>query len=95
MDRMNEEAVPKGLRTKQAMEFTKLYKRMSLIEELLQKKAMENMAEGQRLGQMLNEMKQRRKMLLKLPFTMKHELPGQEEKGLLGGGEGEGGGMMG
>ena len=84
---MPKQEVPKGLQTKEMVQFTKLYSRFALLERMLQGRMMGVMAKGKSLMQMLEEVGGRKKELLGMSPQPSNELPGQEE--VVGGREGE------
>lgn len=81
------EEVPKGLQTKEMVQFTKLYSRIALLERMLQGEMMGVMAKGKRLGQMLEEIGGKKRELMGIVPRPSNELPMQEE--VMMGGEGE------
>ncbi len=78
--------VPKGLQTKEMVQFTKLYTRMAILERMLKEQTMGVMAKGKRLMQMLEEVGGKKRELLGIAPRPSNELPGQEEE--MKGGEG-------
>ncbi len=83
---MAKQEVPKGLQTKEMIQFTKLYARFAILERMLKEQAMGTMAKGRSLMQMLEEIGGRKRELLGIVPRPSNELPGQEEE--MVGGEG-------
>ncbi len=84
---MARQEVPKGLQTKEMVQFTKLYSRFALLERMLRQRTMGVMAKGRSLMQMLEEVRGKKQELLGVAPQPSNELPGQEE--VVRGGEGE------
>lgn len=82
---MAKQEVPKGLQTKEMIQFTKLYSRFAILERMLKERTMGVMAKGKRLMQMLEEIGGKKRELLGVAPRPSNELPGQEEE--MGGGE--------
>ena len=82
---MAKQEVPKGLQTKEMIQFTKLYSRFAILERMLKERTMGVMAKGKRLMQMLEEVGGKKRELLGVAPQPSNELPGQEE--VVGGGE--------
>ncbi|KKM72960.1 hypothetical protein LCGC14_1415280 [marine sediment metagenome] len=83
---MAKQEVPKGLQTKEMVQFTKLYARFAILERMLKEQTMGAMAKGRSLMQMLEEIGGRKRELLGIAPRPSNELPGQEEE--MVGGEG-------
>ncbi len=84
---MAKQEVPKGLQTKEMVQFTKIYARFAILERMLKEQTMGVMAKGKSLMQMLEEVGGRKKELLGMAPRPSNELPGQEEE-MAGGEEG-------
>jgi len=82
---MPKQEVPKGLQTKEMVQFTKLYSRFAILERMLKERTMGVMAKGKRLMQMLEQVRGKKQELLGGAPQPSNELPGQEEQ--VGGGE--------